>query len=273
MEPVEGKNQAVEEEPTPSGNNEGPESLDKTGDFEELENKYKVLQGKYNAEVPRLIERTKFLEGLLANMNTSKQEAREEPEENLLNDPNIEELRKEYPTIYEGVMKLVSSVQSKTEKQLSNKIESSEAKALEERIRQFEMLMDARVKNWRVLNNDPDFLQWLSVRDKYSPYTRHQLLMEAHRNFDLETVAGFFEGFMEETRKPKLKETYVAPGTSRRSSPSGGQSGGEYLKKSDIIRFYNNVATGKVKLTPQEMKAEEARIEKALLEGRIVDDG
>ncbi len=61
--------------------------------------------------------------------------------------------------------------------------------------------LDDTVKDWRIVNRMPEFIEWLS---ELAPYhgdkTRHNILDEATEKFDLKTVVDMFNDFMASDR-------------------------------------------------------------------------
>lgn len=246
--------------------NELPNETKTDDNAADFEAKYKVLQGKYDAEVPRLAERTKLLETMLANLNTQPKQP-EGLTETL--DPDIDTLRKEYPSIYDGMSKMVSYELNRFNKSMESKFNDINQVSAGRAMQQFQTALDARVSNWRTLNDDPGFLSWLKEKDRFSPYTRHQLLLEAYKNFDLDTVSAFFMGYAEMIKTPD-KGRFVAPNTSSKARTSNQSSNGTYTK-TEIQKFYNDLALNRLSLTPAEIKIKENEYYNALNEGRVSD--
>src|SRR5262249_50394551 len=58
--------------------------------------------------------------------------------------------------------------------------------------------LDAAVPNWREINNDPRFHQWLLLPDLLSGVIRDRLLKDAARAGDAQRLIRFFRGFLEQ---------------------------------------------------------------------------
>lgn len=243
--------------------------LAKTGTEENWENKYRILQSKYDVEIQRLLKRTEFLEGLLANVTSEKKDVNSNGDFTDTSDPDITELAKEYPAIYRGMEKAINKAFEKVSDTVDKRFGSAKEESLMNSLKQFQSSLDDRAPNWRRINDDPAFLNWLQGKDKYSPYTRHQLLLEAYRQFDLNTVAAFFNGYAELSGQAS-KNRFVSPPTTTKPGVTTSPEKGTYTKE-EITKFYNDLSRGRIKLTPAELKAEEEKIFKAMQEGRIVD--
>lgn len=56
------------------------------------------------------------------------------------------------------------------------------------------------VPDWKTINNDPDFLEWLRQADANSQKTLHEKMLEAYSNNNVESVAFFFIRYKNESR-------------------------------------------------------------------------
>jgi len=68
--------------------------------------------------------------------------------------------------------------------------------------RSIDQALDQAIPNWRVINNDPRFHQWLREGDTYSRVPRQRLLNEAAERGDANRVVAFFHGFLSEGTAP-----------------------------------------------------------------------
>ena len=71
----------------------------------------------------------------------------------------------------------------------TSKVAQMQLESLEERYYQ---ALDQAVQDWRRINKNPAFIQWLTGIDEFSGRTRQQLLDEAHATFDANRVIRFF---------------------------------------------------------------------------------
>jgi hypothetical protein len=155
--------------------------------------------------------------------------------------------------------------------------------------------LDKQVPDWRDVNNDPNFVQWLQLPDAYTGAIRHNLLKAAFNQNDSGRVAAFFNGFLAEEaatapqgqprdqgappshatngagtqqpRRPSL-DTLAAPG---RAKSAAAQAPAEkpIFTRAQIAAFYTNVAAGKYEGREKEKDKTEAQIFSAQQEGRI----
>lgn len=193
------------------------------------ETKYKVLQGKYNAEVPRLqnqvrelIDTTRNLrdqvtatQNLLASLNAPQNTPPANPPapaaaKRLVTDEEIKQFGPDLfdfikraaaesvvPVVDSKIESRVAPVVSKVEQTASNVATTQKREEL--RLRdQVLALLDDKVPTWRELNEDSAFLEWLDQVDPYSGYQRGALLEAAFAKYDGPRVVHFFRGYLNE---------------------------------------------------------------------------
>lgn len=247
---------------------------------ENWEHKYKVLQGKYNAEVPRLHQELKqarheieFLKGKLAMMETLlAQKPINEPVRDDDNDEVVKKLKEEFPDIYSAVKRMLDKYAPKHElNEIATKVDTR-VKQTEEQVQQklysaFLAQLAQKVPDWQVLNVDPEFLEWLSGKDRLSTRTRHELMLEAFQAGDVDTVAEFFLAYKEAKKQqaPQQQPNIVPP--AGRSSPPTGKPKPIY-KQSEIEEFYRLVALGRI--PPDVKRKKEEEFISAMQEGRVL---
>jgi hypothetical protein len=64
--------------------------------------------------------------------------------------------------------------------------------------RNLDQALERAVPNWREVNNDPRFIEWLDNPDPLSGRTRQQLLNEATARGDARRIIAFLKGFLAE---------------------------------------------------------------------------
>lgn len=242
------------------------------------EHKYKVLKGKYDKEVPRLtkeikqlkfekeqlMQRLSLLEQILAHM---KEQPASKPIEE--EDEELAKIKEDYPEVYKAMTKLI---EKKIRSEVKPEIESVKSSSTQA---SFYSRLSALVPDWQTLNTDPEFIEWLSERSSEFPSkTRHQLMLMAYNEGDVEGVAHFFNSYKREKEmgsEPKQQqasaERVVNP-PHKRSSQSGKEPVKKIFTESEVRKFYTDAALGKI---PPEKKAKlEEEIVNAILENRIL---
>ena len=191
------------------------------------EHRFKVLQGKYNAEVPRLHKEKQTLEQQLAAMQNQLQStqallaglaqppspAQQPQHQSLVTDkevqeygadlidvirrtaletvtPKIRTLEEQFRPVAATVQQMAPVVQQTQQESQKNAKELSEEK--------FYNGLDTAVTNWEEINASPEFLAWLQQVDPYAGAQRGAMLAAAYQSYDLPRVVAFFTGFTKE---------------------------------------------------------------------------
>lgn len=142
----------------------------------------------------------------------------------------------------------------------------------------FAVRLSELVPDWRQVNDDESFQNWLSEEVPYTGKERQQFLEEAHETLDVDKVAKFFTDWKASTGAPALPDAQPTPtvipdnahNTVVETAVETVQ--GKIWKKSEIDRFYRDKREGKYNGSQDSLK-EARRIEKDILaaprEGRI----
>lgn len=268
----------VQDNPTDTDNPEEP-----TQGASNWEHKYRVLQGKYNAEVPRLHDEIKqlkeqnafltgkleLLERLVAERDVSSPENATPPEL----PPEVETLKENFPDIYAGVQKLLESVGAETQ-QAKAQVQDTNKQVANALSMVFYTQLATKVPDWEQINKSPEFIQWLQQREKFTTATRYDLLMDAFNKADVDTVAEFFTAFKEEKSASSVPPANLPPeqivppkGQGSRKATSGGGNLKVY-KQSEIEEFYRKAALGKIPSATR--RRQEAEFVQAVKDGRIL---
>ena len=261
---------------------------------EDYVQKYKTLQGMYNAEVPRLhsqnrdlTNRVQQLEQLLASMNA--QPSKSEPtQEKYVTDSDIEEygdsidmMRKvsreelsaaarKIAQLENTIKQLQSSVIPQVQQVAQRQAASSE--------QQFWSDLTAAVPDWRDINDNPDFQSWLLQVDPLTGINRQTYLEDAQQNLDSRRVASFFETWSGLSGKSTVAqnknvtnselERQVAPGRAKSGGAPTNNSAKMYAP-GDIKKFFEDVRKGRYVGKEAERDRIESDIFAAQREGRI----
>lgn len=236
------------------------------------EHRYKVIEGKYRAEVPRLAADNKELrhqvEALTQQMEQLKSQA-EKPVSSLISEQD----REKYGDDLLDVMKRAAQEQVASKDQ-----EIAELK------RRLDMVNQTTAKNselsfydhlgriapdWVTINSDEGFLKWLDEYDEFTGKTRQDLLSEAEAAKDAERVARFFAKWKATQQQQVVTNSsalasQVVPDTNRVVSPPTGK---RFFTRAEIADFYYRARRGEI--GNKEMVAMESEIHAATIEGRI----
>lgn len=273
---------------------------------EDVAQKYRTLQGMYNAEVPRLHAQNRELTGRIQQMEqllaTLSQPAAPASAgaaapaapttDRLVTDKDVEEYgesidmmrkvsREELASVQQRLGKiegLLQQMQTKVLPQVQAVVHRQAASAEQ----QFWADLTAAVPSWREVNDNQAFQDWLLAVDPLTGITRQTYLEDAQRALDARRVSAFFRSWLESTGQatvaqptgsapvsPKSElERQVAPGRARSAGAPTADKGKVYTP-SDIAKFFNDVRAGRYKGREQERDRIERDIFAAQRENRI----
>ena len=303
--PPEAKEEAVEEPvqevDSDSAENDAPQSETEehgqsdTKSKDTWEQKYKTLQGMYNAEVPRMKAENRELQSRVSNMEqllstmSAPQEMPAVDSEPLITDKDVEEYGDSIGVMRRAAKEEVAAANARvasleqTVRQLQasvvpqvNQISQRQAQNSEQ---SFWAELSSKVPQWNDINGNEDFQSWLLEIDPLTGISRQVYLEDAQNNLDANRVAQFFNSWpgansvpvAQTNRKASSEELekQVAPGRGRSASnavPSEGQT----YSPADIEQFFANVRKGKYRGREEERGRIERDIFAAQREGRIV---
>ena len=260
--------------------------------------KYKTLQGMYNAEVPRLHQqnremqqRLQQMEQLLASMTAvNPQAAAPAAAERLVTDQDIQDygesidmMRKVTREELGAVAQRIAAIEATLRQMQVNVVPQVQAVAQRQQMsaeQQFWADLAAAVPNFRQVNDLPDFQTWLLEADPLTGVTRQTFLDDAQRALDARRVASFFRTWLESTGQAAVAqstgdtprselEKQVSPGRSRSTGTPATANQGKTYTPDDIRAFFDAVRSGKYKGREQERSRIERDIFAAQREGRI----
>lgn len=265
---------------------------------EDAAQKYRTLQGMYNAEVPRLHSqnremqnRLQQMEQLIASMSAqhSAQQSTQTPAVEAITAQDQEEYGESIGVMRRAAMEVLSPVTqrlSNLERMLSQlqgnivpqmqAITQRQAMTAEQ---QFWADLSVYEPNWREINNNPEFQSWLLQYDPLTGISRQTILEDAQRNLEVNRVGSFFKAWLEVTGQTSGAqnsqyntsselERQVSPGKSRSSGAPSSSTSKQY-SQADIEKFYADVRMGKFKGRDAERTKTEREIFTASREGRI----
>ena len=287
----------------PSGTEQTPNGAANPEDdpnSETYAQKWRTLQGMYNAEVPRLHSqnrelnaRVQQMEQLLSTMSAQQPQTAALPSEPVVTDADKEEYgesldvmrrvtREELIPVAQKIAqieKVLQALQTNVVPQVQN-IAQRQARTAEQ---QFWDDLATAVPNWRDVNENADFQTWLLDIDPLTGISRQTYLEDAQRNLDVRRVANFFKTWNELTGAAAVAQPtnraapaattelqrQVAPGKSRNTgAPQSGNA--KTYSPEDIKKFFADVRQGKYKGREQERDRLERDIFAAQREGRII---
>lgn len=246
-----------------------------TGEIDELrqklavaEQRFRTLQGKYNAETQRNADQIRTLSEQVARLTQTPPT------------PPADAGRK-YVTAEDGVVgdeilgaseRVARGVAEGIVRPVQEQLAATQAELAESRRRAYLSVLNASCPTWQELNSDERFLEWLDQPDGTSGQTRDQSLKNAHARSDAAHVASIFNAYLTQTSPPAPPSAQLE----RKVKPLPGQQEparepikGRTFTKGEITRFYDDVAKGRYRERPAEQKQKEAEIDQAVREGRV----
>ena len=282
---------SVEEQAPQSEPQEQTESGDQEPKQDDWQQKYRSLQGMYNADVPRLnaenrdlSSRVSQLEGLLSTMQEPAQQTPVQSEK-LITDDDVKEYGDSIAVMRKAAREEVSQEIAQLKQQLGQlqgvlpQVQQVQAQQKKSGEQTFWSTIASEVPNWSDINNDPDFQSWLLAIDPLTGISRQTYLEDAQKNLDASRVVNFFrtwEGENGKTNTAQVDRTaqqsqlqkQVAPGRSRNNGVKASGQNRTYTPN-DIQEFYADVRKGKYKGRDDERGRIERDIFAAQQEGRI----
>lgn len=292
MEPVV---ETLDPQPDPSPEPQPEPPAD--AEVVDYQHKFDVLQGKYGAEVPRLIAENRDLRGhsnelgqiigtLQAEVEKLKVENKlpEHPPkieankiaQECLSDGELEELRATVdPEILGKIISgaIQNQIQPLTQSMMD--VQGAQVRTVEDR---FWDKIEATIPNWNVIDKSPEFNNWLDQKAPYTGMTRRQILQKAQSNLNAAIVTEIFNDFVAskgpapEVIPPKA-EKLGAPKPHISPAKGAGASNVPVQKKTwtvtQINKFYTDVQKGKYRNRDKDRKQTEQDIWNAQKEGRV----
>ncbi len=262
--------------------------------------KYNVLQGKYDAEVPRLIQQLRDAEvrmnGLEDRMTPpAKEEETPAPRSDFTPEEIADYGEDLLDVIGRKAREIVESeylpqMNSMTTEMNSLKTQVGETgqKVAKQETNEVFAQLDATVEHWRKINVDPEFHVWLDQVDAFSGATRKNLMLNAFNRKNAHQVKAFFDKYNEEnatfTPDPTAGPSgqggtqttatldlndYIAPGQPKSGGDVGAPKDKRIWSNIEIGSFYSDVQKGRYKSRPDDKARIEADIISATREGRI----
>jgi hypothetical protein len=262
-----------------------------------------VLQGKYDAEVPRYAYRVQYLENQVADLNgqiialrSATPAAPTTPSaplttfiaDALKDSPEFKAYKENFPDILDMVVKVVDTAATKLHQDTAQRFTALEGNSVQDRQGKFAAALGAKHPGWQMMGQDSGWAMWLGQKDRYSPRQRLDLLKEANQSLDAETVINLLDDFKADMAKagtpfaphPSTPGTPTPPAVPFVTPPSGGgatpanlnaNQGPETVTRSFINQFYQDKVRGQYKGREAEVIKIQAKIDAAVSAGRVID--
>lgn len=228
--------------------NQQPDNRENDVDY--WKNRYNVLQGKYNKEVPALSSK-------IREQQTRIEELEKRPEQNgsYLSDEEKEE--------YGDVAHMMERVAKQAADDATKQVRETAAQTSQTL---YYKDLDSLATDWRVKNVDDGFNDWLDEIDPISGYQRRDLLMDAFSSRDVERTASIFNAYTDlNTSKASTPANNQEPPFLPKSHSGNGDQApttnqGRRFTRAEIKAFYDDKARGVYRGREQEADAIEREI-------------
>jgi hypothetical protein len=253
--------------------------------------KYRVLKGKYDAEVPALHQQNRQLQAQLAQLSAQMAALQERstpaeptpaPQAQGASPKDIDDFGGDMVGMVErvarGVVADVANSVTAEFARLRSEIAALTGRAQLTASQQFDKDFNAAVPDWAEINAMPEWLEWLGQVDRMYGLTRQAMLNDAHAALDADRVAAIFDAF--KATLPKPVETPPVVNTAkaeleRQVAPSRASATANTTPPTQSVwtdagiqQFYRDQALGKFKGREEEMNRIEADLNAAIAEGR-----
>lgn len=236
------------------------------------EHKYKVMEGKYRAEVPRLAadnrDLRQKLDALTAQMESLKSQA-DKPTQSLISPEDREKYGDDLLDVIKRAAQEQVAAKDAEIAELKRRLDGVHQDTAKTAEVTFYDRLGELVPDWVSVNADEGFLKWLDEYDEFTGKTRQELISEAESARDAVRVAKFFTKWKAEQTQSvaasqRALEAQVVPDSNKVVKAPAGK---RYFTRAEIAQFYQAARRGEI--SSKDMVAMEAEIHAATLEGRI----
>lgn len=234
------------------------------------EHRFKVLQGKYNSEVPRFASENKDLKNRLQTLEEQIDEMKNaKPPELLVKPEEIEQYGEGLIDVARRVAREELASKDNVIAKLQSEINSIKSVTTNVVSDNFFKSLTEFVPDWEALNANDNFLKWLDEVDELTGETRQSLLSKAENQRDPVRAAKFFNMYKKTSQswaansQTSLEQQIVPPVNQPSSSPPSKK----IWTRGEISDFYDRVRRGTI--SDNDAIAIEADISSATIEGRI----
>jgi len=261
---------------------------------ETWKHKFESVNGRYTRameQVRSLTEQVQSLQNVIATMQTQYSGTTTLPDfsaERLITDDEARDYGEDFLNVVgkkakEELAPIIKGYESKI-KELENRLQGVTGVVNMSSQQKMFQRMDEDLPDWRDINRNQEFLDWLALPDPYSGVIRHELLKSAFAGNDASRVMRFFKGFLAEeaavapagaepdapvTRVAKVPlQNLAAPGRAKTAAASA-PAEKPIFTRAQIAQFYSDVAANKYRGRDADKTKMETQIFEAQREGRI----
>ena len=236
------------------------------------EHKYKVMEGKYRAEVPRLAadnrDLRQKLDALTAQFESLKSQA-STPAQSLISPEDREKYGDDLLDVIKRTAQEQVAAKDAEINDLKRRLDGVHQDTAKNAEVTFFDRLGELVPDWVTINAEDGFLKWLDEYDEFTGKTRQELISDAENAKDATRVARFFTKWKAEQNQSvaasqRALESQVVPDSNKVVKAPAGK---RYFTRAEIAQFYQAAKRGEI--SSKDMVAMEAEIHAATLDGRV----
>lgn len=240
---------------------------------EKLDARFKVMQGKYNSEVPALHEENKKLKAQLGSQEGGAAST-EGTGTTTDQDDDLEGKKKLYG---EDLVDFIVGQQNPAQEEiarLKSQVADLESKDDAEAVSQFFGTLHAAHSDWKMINQTSAFIGFLSTLDPEKGVIRQSIIDDAQNTGDPQPIIDQLTAFKAHLVVTNGKTSQVVPvdGGGGGAPVDTGKSG-VVIPLSEITAFYKNAgiaaAKGRTITDTEEYKRQDREYSEAAREGRV----
>ncbi|MFZ1539683.1 MAG: hypothetical protein WAT23_20160 [Chromatiaceae bacterium] len=246
---------------------------------EKWEHKYRRLQGKYDAELPRLHQQVRELQGVIQHLQQAPPAppaapARPPEPEKYVSDEDVANYGEDFVDIQRRITLDAT-------RDVRKQVEELKAQLAQQHVQvqtvSFETRLLEAVPDFKQVNSDPAWFEWLDEFDPLIRGPRRLVAQAAHNQGDVESIKAYVELFKQSRGTPPAPapkvdrqqelQRQVQPSRASASVPHSGAKKTFTLGEADALfnRIQHLTAQGRI----DEAKRLDAEISAAYAEGRI----
>ena len=248
---------------------------------EKWEHKYRRLQGKYDAEVPRLHQQVKELQAAIQQMQHQAQQPPPPPAPEKPAEPERYVSDEDVANYGEDFVDIQRRITLDTTRELRKQVEELKAQLQQQgtqvRTVSFETQLQDAIPDFKKVNHDPSWVEWLNTYDPLLRAPRRAVAQAAYAQGDVAAVKEYVELWRKsqgqaapeapKVSREKELQRQVQPSRASASAPSSGAKKTYTLGEAEALfnRIQHLTAQGRI----DEAKRLDAEISAAYAEGRI----
>lgn len=244
-----------------------------------LEQRFRVLEGKYKNEVPRALAAAKAekerADRLEAELAESRKVAAAKP---LVTEDEMKEFGEPLVGLQRRIAEevtrpLLAQIEElkRSNGELGAQVKSTAQVGQSLNTQAFFTALDAKVPDWKAINEDKQFLAWLDGIDPLYGKPRQEILDEAQNSLDANRVGAFFVAYKADVQsraapRTEALESQITPSTTTGAPVNQNVPEKKIWTPATISKFYDDVRRGRI--STEEAARIELDIHAAQREGR-----